>query len=253
MTEQEVFPYVVSAGFISGAIVFVYLFFITAPYGRHSRGGWGPTIPTRLAWILMELPAAGTIAWFMLTGKNSAALTTLVFLAIWEFHYLHRTFIFPFRIKAAGKRTPLAIVIMANIFNVFNGYVNGRYLGEFIEPYTTDWFSDPRFIAGTVLFFVGFAINFHADSVLFKLRKPGDTGYRIPEGGLYRYISCPNYFGECLEWLGWAILTWSISGLMFAFWTAANLIPRAWANHQWYRAQFDDYPKSRKAVLPYLL
>ena len=250
MNEVALFPYFLAGGFISGLAVFIYLFFITAPYGRHSRGGWGPTIPTRLAWILMELPAAGTIAYFILTGRNGTALVTLIFLGIWEVHYLHRTFIFPFRIKASGKRTPVFIVIMANVFNVFNGYVNGRYLGEFADAYATTWLTDPRFIGGVLLFFVGFAINFHADSVLFNLRKPGETGYKIPQGGLYKYISCPNYFGECLEWLGWAILTWSVSGLMFFAWTVANLIPRAYANHQWYKEKFDDYPKEKKAVVP---
>ncbi len=52
---------------------------------------------------------------------------------------------------------------------------------------------------------VGYAINHHADSVLLSLRKPGETGYKIPYGGLYKYISCPNYFGEMVEWFGFAL------------------------------------------------
>ena len=39
------------------AIVFPVLLFINAPYGRHLKGGWGPEIPAKLCWILMELPA----------------------------------------------------------------------------------------------------------------------------------------------------------------------------------------------------
>jgi protein-S-isoprenylcysteine O-methyltransferase Ste14 len=102
------------------------------------------------------------------------------------------------------------------------------------------------------LFFAGLAVNWQADRILRELRRPGETGYKIPVGGLYGLVSCPNYLGEILEWTGWALATWSLPGLMFAVWTAANLVPRARANHKWYRETFSDYPPKRKAVLPLL-
>jgi hypothetical protein len=70
---------------------------------------------------------------------------------------------------------------------------------------------------------------------------------------LYEYVSCPNYLGEMLEWCGWAIATWSLAGFAFAFYTIANIGPRALANHRWYREKFPDYPPQRKAVIPYVL
>ena len=73
----------------------------------------------------------------------------------------------------------------------------------------------------------------HADNVLLGLRKHGKTGYVVPSGGVFRFISCPNYLGEILEWTGWAVATWSLGGLAFCVFTAANLIPRARSNHQW--------------------
>ena len=103
------------------------------------------------------------------------------------------------------------------------------------------------------MFVAGLAINIQSDQILIGLRKGRDTGYAIPRGGLYRWVSCPNYLGELIEWTGWAVLTWSTAGLVFAVWTAANLVPRAISNHRWYREQFSDYPANRKAVLPLLL
>jgi steroid 5-alpha reductase family enzyme len=97
---------------------------------------------------------------------------------------------------------------------------------------------------------VGYLINRQADHTLHNLREPGEAGYRIPEGGLYRWISCPNYLGEIVEWFGWAIATWSLPGLAFAVWATANLAPRAWANHRWYHEQFPDYPSGRRALVP---
>jgi steroid 5-alpha reductase family enzyme len=88
--------------------------------------------------------------------------------------------------------------------------------------------------------------------VLRNLRAPGDLTYHIPNRGLYRWISCPNYFGEILEWLGWAIATWSLPGLAFAIWTIANLAPRAHAHHAWYHTRFPAYPSQRKALIPYI-
>jgi protein-S-isoprenylcysteine O-methyltransferase Ste14 len=104
------------------------------------------------------------------------------------------------------------------------------------------------------MFLIGFSINFQSDSILRNLRKPGETGYKIPRGGFFRFISAPNYFGEMVEWTGWAIATWSMGGAVFAIWTFANLFPRALSNHRWYRESFgDQYPKERRAVIPFLV
>ncbi len=86
-----------------------------------------------------------------------------------------------------------------------------------------------------------------------RLAKNSDGGYKIPKEGLYKYISNPNYLGEIIEWLGWAILTWSVSGLVFFFWTIFNLLPRAISNHKWYKEKFQDFPKERKIIIPKIL
>jgi steroid 5-alpha reductase family enzyme len=133
---------------------------------------------------------------------------------------------------------------------VGNAYLNGRYIFTFSGGYTSEWLTTPQFICGLGLFLAGFIINRRADHVLHNLREPGVSDYKIPYGGLYRWISCPNYFGEIITWIGWAVATWSLPGLAFAAWTAANLVPRARAHHIWYREHFSDYPTERKALVP---
>jgi 3-oxo-5-alpha-steroid 4-dehydrogenase 1 len=253
MTEQTIFSGLVSSWFILSAVVFVALFLIVAPYGRHNRGGWGPQINATVGWVVMEAPAPLFFALLFLLGKHTSSPVALVFLAMWLLHYVNRAFVFPFRRRGSGKQLPLTIFGMALLFNGINAYINGRYLFTFSPQYTTAWLLDPRFLIGVSLFFVGFAINQHADLVLFRLRKPGDSGYKIPRGGMYRYVSCPNYLGEIIEWTGWAVATWSIPGLAFAVWTAANLAPRAVSNHRWYRETFPDYPSKRRAFIPYII
>ncbi|MCK5466953.1 MAG: hypothetical protein KAI99_00535, partial [Cyclobacteriaceae bacterium] len=71
-------------------------------------------------------------------------------------------------------------------------------------------------------------------------------------GWLFNYISCPNYFGEILEWIGFAAASGSLPALSFAIWTFCNLAPRANNHHSWYLDNFSTYPKNRKILLPYL-
>jgi 3-oxo-5-alpha-steroid 4-dehydrogenase 1 len=252
MNEQEFFEILLKGWLGLAAVIFVVLFFITAPYGRYTRPGWGPVISSRTGWIAMELPAAAVFGLFFLLGERNTGVLPVCFLILWQIHYLHRSLIYPFRIRSQQKIT-LVTVALGVIFNLGNTYLNGRYLFTLGPKYPDAWLLDPRFIAGVGLFACGFAVNKHSDWILRNLRRPGESGYQVPRGGLFRRVSCPNYLGEILEWTGWAVATWSLAGLSFAVWTAANLIPRAFWHHRWYRSEFPDYPRERKAVIPFLL
>lgn len=251
--EERIYFWLLAAGLVSAVAVFAALLLIPAPYGRYTREDWGPSMSSRLGWFFMEITSASVFFGCFIWGFGGQGGVVWILVALWLVHYLHRSLIFPLRLRERGKRMPVLIVVFGMLFNVYNGYINGRYLGVEGEFYASSWLSDPRFLIGIGLFIAGAAINFHADQVLINLRKPGETGYKIPHGGLYRWISCPNYFGEILEWIGWAILTWSLPGLVFAVWTAANLAPRAITHHAWYRRTFPDYPKGRKAIVPFIL
>ena len=250
MKELTVFNGLLIAWFVLAVAVLVALFFVVAPYGRHSRRGWGYSIGNRTGWVLMEAPAPIAFAVCFLLGGNPNTAATISFLILWEAHYLHRAFIYPLSLHVTARRMPLIVMAFGMIFNIMNGYLNGRYIFALSGGYSSDWLSDPRFIIGAVLFITGFAINRQADLALRELRKPGESGYKISYSRFYRWVSCPNYLGEITIWIGWAIATWSLPGLVFAFWTVANLLPRARAHHAWYRQHFPDYPPERKALVP---
>jgi protein-S-isoprenylcysteine O-methyltransferase Ste14 len=250
MVEQTFFDWLLISWFIIAAIIFVALFFIVAPYGRHSRGNWGLTLSNKLGWVVMEAASPLVFATCFVLGSNPRTATSLAFLALWEAHYLHRAFIYPFSLRGTAERMPLAVVSLGILFNAVNAYLNGRYIYTFSPGYPNQWLADPRFITGLGIFIIGFVVNRQADHTLRGLRTGGESGYQIPYGGMYRWISCPNYFGEILIWVGWAVATWSLPGLAFALWTMANLLPRARAHHRWYLEHFPDYPHGRKALVP---
>jgi steroid 5-alpha reductase family enzyme len=236
-----------------GAVTFPILFFITAPYGRHQREGWGPVIPAKLAWVLMEAPSPLVFFAVYFRSDNATRPLSLVFLALWALHYVYRSFVFPFRMRGSNKTKPLLTVLIAVVFNTCNGAINAYAVTEVSPHLTTAWLADPRFWLGLALFVGGYCVNHQSDAILRNLRRPGESGYKIPEGGLYAYVSSPNYLGEMVEWVGFAIASWTPAGAAFAFFTFANLFPRAIANHRWYRERFADYPAQRRAVLPFVL
>jgi protein-S-isoprenylcysteine O-methyltransferase Ste14 len=235
-----------------GAIVFISLFFVAAPYGRYMRKGWGVTVSNRVGWMVMETPAAMGFAIIYALGEHALDPVPLALAALWLTHYVHRAYVWPFKLRAAKKPMPIAITAMAIVFNVLNAYVNARWISQ-LGHYPASWFFDPRFIAGVALFALGMAVNVRSDNILFGLRKPGQEGYKIPYGGAYRWVSAPNYLGELIEWGAWAIASWSLAGLSFFLFTAANLVPRAVAHHRWYRRTFPDYPAERRAIIPWLV
>ena len=119
--------------------------------------------------------------------------------------------------------------------------------------YPREWLLDGRFIAGAAAFLIGAAVNVTSDYRVAGLRRKQQRRYLIPQCGAVRFLSSPNLTGEIVEWVGFALMAWSLPGLAFAMWTAANLIPRSLWRYRWYRQTFPDYPPFRRAVIPGVL
>ena len=225
------------------------LFKIRVPYGRHTVKGWGKLVSNHWAWFFMEIPALLIFPLLAIFGPREKSILSWILIALWLLHYINRTLIFPFRIKTKGKKMPLSILLSAIFFNGMNGFLNGYYLGIY-APADESWQTLHVFL-GLSVFIIGFAINNITDTKLIALRKNGN-GYQIPQKWLFKYISCPNHFGEIIEWVGFAIVAWSLPATTFAIWTFCNLAPRALNHHAWYHEHFNNYPRKRKAFLPFV-
>ncbi|KAB1281336.1 3-oxo-5-alpha-steroid 4-dehydrogenase 1 [Camelus dromedarius] len=235
-----------------GFVSYVLLRVVGSPYGRYASPHSAFPVPARAAWVLQELPSLA-LPLLACAGARAERLNrwpNCILLGMFLIHYAQRTLIFSLLIRG-GKPTPLYSFVLAFVFCTYNGYLQSRYLSQY-AVYSDDWVTDPRFLTGFVLWLVGLLINIHSDHVLRNLRKPGETGYKIPRGGLFEYISAANYFGEVVEWCGYALASWSIQGWAFALFTFCTLVTRAQQHHQWYLDKFEDYPKFRKAMIPFL-
>ncbi|XP_004698460.1 3-oxo-5-alpha-steroid 4-dehydrogenase 1 [Echinops telfairi] len=200
---------------VSACFTFVILQKLETSYGRY----WSPRIrwwlPARLAWGLQEMPSLLLPLLEWVRFGDQLRPPNALLMAMFTIHYTQRTLIFPLLIRG-GKPTPLSTFLMAFLFCTHNGYLQSRYLS--LTKYPDHWTTQPHFLAG----------------------------------GLFEYVTAANYFGEIVEWLGFALAGWSIQSSAFALFTFCNLFRRAEHHHRWYLKKFKDYPKSRKIIFPYI-
>lgn len=247
--------------------------FFHAPYGRYAAETIVPvTVQTQAAWVLQEMPTLLAVAyrWVSLWHADHEIVVHWPLAICFLVHYIHRTLIFPLRIRPS-KPTPVHVMLLANVYCCFNGSLQAA---TFVSTSSiASELSPPNLTlscGGLIVFALGLYINIRSDNILIALRRTrsfassGASGYQIPQGFLYNYVSCPNFFGECLEWVGFAVvavgyfnwdLAYALAGFSFAVYTASNTIPRGVKHHQWYLNTFGDaYLKlQRKAAVPGIL
>ena len=261
LMSAEVYKYILIGSFVYAGLILIGAFMGEAPYGKLATGRKGVNLSPRLGWFLMELPATLSFVWFYVHGQNAGELVPMLFLGIWLVHYGNRGFIFPVLMRVAKGTTgtfSIIVVVSGWLVTTLHGYLNAVFIAHLSDHLTVEWLSDPRFLIGIAIYICGFILNVHSDAIIRNLRSKdeierGEKAYRIPEGGLFRYVTNPSYFTELLSFTGFAIATWSLGAVFVLLVSAANLIPRAFQVHQWYRDKFDDYPIERKVLIPYLL
>ena len=244
-------------------VVFIVLQFITPAYGMTFNNRWGVSIRSNWGWVLMESP----VFLLMLVIYLSAIITgapytvqtfpwvTFSMFIFFELHYLQRSFIFPGLMRGTSKM-PLSLIFSGFFFNMMNAYMQGGWL-FYVSPerYTLCWFWSPQYIIGTIMFFAGMIINMHSDRIIRELRKDKkDNNYYLPTGFLFDKVNSANFFGELMEWAGFAILTWSLPGAIFFLWSFANIVPRSKAVFERYSQFFgDNFRKlNRYKIFPYI-
>mmetsp|Transcript_43623 Transcript_43623/g.120707 ORF Transcript_43623/g.120707 Transcript_43623/m.120707 type:complete len:280 (+) Transcript_43623:55-894(+) len=261
--EQQIVFWICSGMICSLALAALALFAgVEAPYGRYntvednkhwalklvSVGG----VNAKLAFALQECPTlvAAAVWWFRGNPECKASAGNLLVFSCFVCHYVNRTIIYPLRMRGS-KPIPFPIMVLAGVFCGLNGYVQCCSVLRLLVVEV----ASPSTMIGITLWAAGLYVNTDADKILRNLRKPGEKGYKIPRGGMFDYVSGANFFGEILEWIGYAIaMGGALPGVMFATCTACNVAPRALSHHKWYLEKFkDEYPKERRALIPFVL
>ena len=260
-TNDPTFDTVLAIGFGFAAFTFIASLFVKSPYGRFASNKMGINLNPKFGWWLMEIPATLVFVWFYAQGPRALDTVPLILAGLWVVHYGNRGWFFPLAIRNQGKKSTFSIsVLLLGMFVTgMHGYLHARWFSE-LAPHLNDaWLQDPRLWIGLFVYACGFGLLFNSEWIIRHLRKAGGQplnggdGYAIPYGGGFRWVSSPQYLGEMLAWVGLAIASWGLPGLVILAITIANLGPRALATHRWYKEKFADYPKGRKALIPFVL
>ena len=195
------------------------------PLERAGGRGVGPRVNSRWGWFLMEIPALATFPGIYLASSHHHPVGTLVVI-MWVTHL--RPPRLPVAVAGAAARPHPAAdnQRLRHPLQHRQWRLWGWFMGH-VAHYPPNWLGRPLVVAGLVLAIGGAALNVWCDHRLSRMRKASGGAYVMPSGGPFDLVSCPNLLGEIVEWVGFALLTWSLPGLAFAMWTIANLVPRA--------------------------
>ena len=122
--------------------VFIALYFVKAGYGIFRTASWGVAISNKLAWILMEAPVFVVMCVMWIYSERRFEPVIFTFFLFFQIHYFQRAFIFPLLLKGKSKM-PLAIMSMGVLFNLLNGYMQGKWI-FYLAPetmYQSGWFT----------------------------------------------------------------------------------------------------------------
>ncbi|XP_053275633.1 3-oxo-5-alpha-steroid 4-dehydrogenase 2a [Pleuronectes platessa] len=223
---------------------------VRTAYGRYMSAE-SRCCPAALGWFLQEVPSfLLPVLLLLLPGDPGPGPGRTLLLCTFTLHYFHRSFVYAFLTR--GRPVPLTTIVYAAIFCSLNGFLQGHHLLH-CARFQDTWLTSARLAAGFSMFVVGLSINIHSDHILRSLRRPGEVVYRIPHGGMFEFVSGANFFGEIVEWCGYAVAGWSLPTFAFAFFTLCSIGPRAYHHHRDYQQRFEDYPRCRKALIPFLL
>jgi hypothetical protein len=244
-------------------------------------------IPQRLSHVLSDFPSGVVgmlLMYFLLPVPDYSvrayccahrSAPSVVMLSLWVVHYVHRGLLHPFLMRYRDKNVDVGICIGGLIPNWTFAMAIALHLvyGGYQSP---EYFYDARFIIGLALFAAGFALNRWADLRLSSLRASSASpwantsggassaerssssscpAYRVPRGGCFELVCNPNYLGELVQWSGYAVLTSSLAGVLWALFGLSTFLPRSMATRRWYSQKFSEseLPENWKALIPFVI
>lgn len=163
--------------------------------------------------------------------------------------------------KGKKQSFSISVAVIGIMFTSVHGYLNARWFSEHAHHLESNaWLSSPWFMIGYPVYEVSYWMTIYHESIIRNLRSSKQKKeeesvphYKIPYGGAFAFVTNPQYFFELLGWAAWAMCTANPGGLVVFAVSSANLVPRAFSQHKWYQTKFEDYPKERKVLVPFVV
>ncbi|PIN20619.1 Steroid reductase [Handroanthus impetiginosus] len=129
--------------------------------------------------------------------------------------------------------------------------ISSAYLASIVSmiyfQHQTEGLSEPltdlKYV-GILVFLGGMCGNFYHHLLLSRLRKKGDEGYKIPRGGLFNLVICPQYLFEIVTFVGISFISQTTLPYLFTLGSAFYLLGMSHATRNSYLSKFEDFPKN---------
>ncbi|KAK7268625.1 hypothetical protein RIF29_21327 [Crotalaria pallida] len=204
-------------------------------------------LSSKAGMLLLYTPAllAGVASFWIF--PNEGIRSTILHAAI-TLHYLKRDLEVLFVHKFSGSMMlDSAIIITLSYFSSAATMIYAQHLSKGLpEPPIN------LLYPGVVLFLVGISGNFYHHYLLSKLRGKGEKEYKIPKGGLFKFVIGPHYLFELIAWYGVSFIAQTLYSFSFSIGSTFYLAGRSYATRRWYLSKFEDFPKDVKALIPFV-
>lgn len=115
-----------------------------------------------------------------------------------------------------------------------------------------------RLAAAVLVFAWAYREQWRANVALARARKRGGRvvthEHLVLRGGLFDLVSSPQMLTEVVMYGAWYAVLWGGTGWKYVIaFVWGNQFEIALISHRWYQDKFPDYPRHRKAIIPYVL
>jgi steroid 5-alpha-reductase/3-oxo-5-alpha-steroid 4-dehydrogenase 1 len=249
--KYEVFDHLLQVCLCISIAMLVFVIFYQIPYGKSYTKGQARLkveLRDRVSVIGVNLPGLIVFAYAQLYYPNGRLLDipSLLFIG----HYVHRALVYPWFRKPQSKVWPLESFLYYLVSNFMLATIAAR--GVIFGGVRPPIIVQLPLAAGFIACAVGAGLH---DYKLCALRKAGDTGYQVPHGLLFKWLSGPNYALELVQWaLYLPFLPTGFLMATFAIWLMANITGRAEAVHDAYTKKLfkNKYPEDRCPYIPFV-
>ncbi|KAG9509560.1 putative very-long-chain enoyl-CoA reductase art-1, partial [Fragariocoptes setiger] len=210
-----------------------------------------------LVFYMLTYPRPSFIYGSLATSNPTYHCGVKIAAACWVFHYTKRLLETIFVHRFSHATMPIA-----NLFkNCLYYWGFAFYVGYFVNHplYTPALLGKLQIYTGLALFIFAELGNFSIHIALRNLRPPGTKERKIPKPTgnpftlLFNVVTCPNYTYEILAWIGFSIMTQAVPALLFTVAGGGQMVIWALGKLRNYKKEFPNYPRGRKAIIPFVI
>jgi len=205
------------------------------------------TVVAYLGPILMSI----VLAFYF--GLNSCGVTHILAMFMSNFHYIRRVLESLIDIRGADRNNVVLVFAVVFYYWFIYGYL---VLGSvFHESFNQTHTFLNVYLKGAcvIAFFYAEFNNYSCHNILRNLKAKNNGRRGIPKGNMFKFVSCANYFWELISWFFFSLFVNTLHAYLFVLYSFILMTFPAIEKHKSYQKNFEDYPKNRKAIIPFII